>query len=200
MQEFEELKHIWQQSTSASQPGSLPNVSKASALTKTKLQRTQRNGAICLVLTALFIAGLGFWGGFNFKYWYTYAAMALVCVICLAQAGLMFYIYHSIKQIDETAPTTEHLLQWEAYYTSRQRLIRWNGPLYFLLLSLAMGLYLWEVLARASGQFQLVSLSIYLGWMVIAYFYLGKKVLKKEEQRIMDIIEHLKQLEMQLKE
>ncbi|PKV76415.1 hypothetical protein [Pontibacter ramchanderi] len=200
MQEFEELKHIWQQSTPAPQPGPLPDLSKASAQTKTKLQRAQRNGAISLVITALFIAGLALWGDFHFKQWYTYAAMVLVSLICLAQAGIMFYIYRSIKQIDETAPSTAHLRQWEAYYTFRQRLIRWNGPAYFLLLNLAMGLYLLEVLERASAQFHLIFFSIYLGWMLFAYFYLGKKVLKKEKQRITGMIEDLRQLEMQLKE
>jgi hypothetical protein len=139
-------------------------------------------------------------GGFNLQHWYTYGAMAVVSLICLAQAGVMLYLYRSIKQIDQTAPPTEHLRQWETYYAFRQRLLKWNNPLYFVLLNLAIGLYLLEVLSGASAQFLLIFASIYIGWMVFAYFYMGKRLMKKEKARITSMMDELKQLEVQLKE
>ena len=197
MQEFDELKDLWQQG-SVDQPSSaIPDVSKASGQTKKKLQNEQLKGAICLVLTACFIAGLAIWGGFGFEHWYTYGAMALVCVICLLQASSMFYTHLKIKQIDETANPKQHLSQWEAYYSYRKKLLKWNGPLYFVLLNLSLGIYFIEVMAMASATFMLVFGVVYTGWMIFAYFFLGKRVLEREQNRIEQIIGELKTIEMQ---
>ena len=200
MQEFEELKNIWQQSTPAPQSSHLPDLSKASAQTKIKVQNEYRNGAICLLLTAIAIAGMAIWGNFNFEYWYTYGAMGLVCAICLAQAAILFFTFRKIRQIDQTAPPQQHLRQWEAYYTYRQSLLKWNSPLYFVLLNLALGLYFLEVLGGASTQFQLIFGTIYISWMVYAYFFMGKRIIRRENKRIQSIMEELSQLDAQLAE
>ncbi|WP_242920560.1 hypothetical protein [Pontibacter liquoris] len=200
MQEFEELKHIWQQSTPVPLSSHLPDTGKASAQTKIKIQNQYRYGAICLLVTAILIASMAIWGNFNFKYWYTYAAMGLICAICLAQAAIKFYTFRKIKQIDQTAPPKQHLSQWEAYYAYRHRLLKWNKPLYFILLNMALGLYFLEVLGNASTQFQLISCTVYTCWMLFAYFFMGKRVIKRENQRIQSIIAELRHLTAQLAE
>ncbi len=200
MQEFDELKHIWQQGTPTPSNVRLPDVSKASAQAKVKLQNEQRNGAISLLLTALFIAGLAIWGDFDFKHWYTYGAMVLVCMICLAQAAILFYSYRRLKQIDQTAPPTQHLRQWETYYAYRQQLLKWNNPLYFVLLNLALGLYFLEVLAGASTQFLSIFGIIYAGWMTFAYFIMGRRIKRREKKRLDSILDELRVLVSQFKE
>ena len=44
----------------------------------------------------------------------------------------------------------------------------------------------------------LIFLAVYLGWMIFAYFYLGKRVIRKEEFKLKTIMDNLKQLEAQL--
>ncbi|MFD2513370.1 hypothetical protein ACFSRY_05795 [Pontibacter locisalis] len=200
MQEFDELKHIWQQSIPEKPAPKMPDLAKASAQTKKKLQNEQRNGAVCLLLTAAFIAALAIWGGFDFEHWYTYAAMALVCLICLSQAFIMLSTYLKVKRINDTAAPRKHLAEWEAYYTFRQRQLKWNKPLYFVLLNLAMGLYLIEVLDGASATFLLVFGTIYVGWMIFAYLIMGKRLLKRERNRIESVIAELHNLSKQLSE
>ncbi|MEJ8801673.1 hypothetical protein [Pontibacter sp. H249] len=200
MQEFDELKHLWQQETPKQFANYTPDTNKAATQTKQKLQNEQLKGSVCLVLTAVFIAALAIWGNFNFEHWYTYGAMALVSALCLAQAAIMFYTYQQVKQIDETAVPKQHLSQWEVYYAFRKKLLRWNKPLYFILLNLALGLYFIEVMAGASAQFLLGFGIIYFGWMIFAYFFMGRRLLKKERKRIESMIQELKQLERQFTE
>ncbi|MEJ8757472.1 hypothetical protein WG947_10715 [Pontibacter sp. H259] len=200
MQEFDELKHIWQQSAPAPVANRLPDVNRASSQTKKKLQNELRNGAICLYFTAIVIAAMAIWGNFNFEHWYTYGAMVLICLICLAQATLMAYTYQKVKQIDETASPKQHLSQWEAYYAFRRGQLKWNGPVYFVMLNLALGIYFIEVMAGASEQFLIIFWTIYTAWMIFAYFIMGRRILKREKKRIESIMNELQHLEQQFAE
>ena len=151
-----------------------------------------------LVLTAILIACMAIFGHFNFQHWYTYAAMVIICIICLAQAGVLFFTYKKITGIDDTTTPALHLQQWEAYYVFRKKQKAVNMPLYYIALNLAMGLYFFEVLSGRPFLNIIIFLSIYAAWMLFSYFYLGKKNLKKEETRLQEIIDELKGIETQL--
>ena len=71
-------------------------------------------------------------------------------------------------------------------------------PLYFIFLNLAMGMYLIEIFQGRPLINVLIFTGIYLGWMLFAYFYLGKRVIRKEEFKLKTIMDNLKQLEAQL--
>ena len=103
MKDFDSLKNMWQQpvkSGDVSQDtiNSLTNTKT----TKMKLQKPQLHGAIALTLTAVFIACLAIFGNLQFKHWYTYGGMVLICIVCLVQAGFMYATYKKIKDIQET--------------------------------------------------------------------------------------------------
>lgn len=163
-----------------------------------KLQKQQLGGAIMLVLTALLIAAMAIFGGFNFTHWYTYGGMVLICIVCLAQAVLMYSLYKKISDINETVAPAAHLQQWEAYYDLRKKQNRWNMPLYYILLNIAMGIYLVEIFTGKPLLNVSIFIGVYIAWMLFAYFYLGKRNRRKEDERLNSIVNDLKGIENQL--
>lgn len=198
MQNFDSFKEMWKQpvgSTTAT-PGTF-NFSRASVNSKKSLMKQQQTGAIVLTLTGILIALMAAFGNFQFKHFYTYAAMILLALICLGQAAVLLYTYNKIKNIDDAAAPPEHLKQWEDYYAFRQRQISVNTPLYYLLLNLAMGIYLWEVMSGRPIVNVTIFLALYIAWMLFAIFYLGKRSIKKERQKLQGIMDELRVLKDQ---
>ena len=199
MQDFDELKNMWQKPTQTENSAATTSISKTKKTLKMKLQKQQLRGAVMLVLTAVLIAAMAFFGGFNFNHWYTYAGMGLICVVCLAQAALMYSLYKKINNIDETVAPAAHLQQWEAYYDLRKKQNKWNMPLYYILLNIAMGIYLIEIFTGRPIINVTIFIVVYAAWMLFAYFYLGKRNIRKEEARLNNIIGELELIETQLK-
>ena len=199
MQDFDALKNMWQQpSKSGEVTQDMINGLTNTKTTKMKLQKLQLYGAIVLTLTAILIVCLAIFGSLNFKYWYTYGGMVLICIVCLVQAGFMYATYKKIQRIDDTVVPAAHLHQWEAYYDLRKKQNRWNMPVYYVLLNIAMAIYMIEIFTGRPVVNVLIFIAVYLAWMLFAYFYLGKRNLKKEDTRLQKIIEDLKGIEGQL--
>ncbi|RYF91183.1 MAG: hypothetical protein EOO03_01995 [Chitinophagaceae bacterium] len=198
MKDFDSLKNMWQAPTQDVPTPALNNIYKQSKTLKMKLQRQQLFGAVTLAFTAIVIAVMAIWGNFNFKHWYTYAAMAMLSAICLAQAAFMISLYVKISRINETETPAAHLQQWEAYYELRKQQNKWNMPLYYLLLNAAMGVYLVEVFAGRPVLNVAIFIAVYLAWILFAYFYLGKRTMQKEDTRLRTMVQDLKEIEHQL--
>jgi len=199
MQDFDSLKSMWQQPANAGEANKeIINSVTNTTTAKMKLQKPQLHGTIALVITGIFIACLAIFGNLHFQHWYTYGAMVLICIICFVQAGFMYATYKKIKSIDHTVEPTAHLHQWEAYYDLRRKQNRWNMPVYYVLLNIAMAIYLIEIFTGRPVVNVLIFIAVYVSWMLFAYFYLGKKNLKKEDTRLQKIINNLKGIEGQL--
>ena len=198
MKDFDSLKSMYQQPSSSGVVMQADTIDKISLNTKRKMKKQQLGGTIMLTLTAIFIAALAIFGNFNFSKWYTYAAMGLICLICLAQAAFMYSIYRKLDSINDTDTPAVHLQQWEQYYEMRKQQNKWNMPLYYILLNVAMGIYLLEIFTGRPALYVGIFLAVYAAWMIYAYFYLGKRTKAKEEKRLNDIISDLKSIELQL--
>ena len=151
-----------------------------------------------LVITAIFITCLAIFGNLNFIHWYTYGGMALIVIVCLVQAAFMYVTYKKIKHIDDTVEPTAHLQQWEAYYDLRKKQNTWNMPVYYIALNIAMAIYLVEIFTGRSLFNVIIFVTVYAAWMLFAYFYLGKKNIKREDRRLQKVINDLKSIEGQL--
>ncbi len=198
MQDFDSLKDMWQKPSAEQKATAIQPFNKTSKTLKMKLQKQQMHGALVLILTAILIALMAVFGDFNFTHWYTYGGMALICLVCLAQAGLMFSLYKKISNINETAAPAAHLQQWEAYYDLRKKQNKWNMPLYYILLNIAMGMYLVEIFTGRPVINVSIFIAVYVAWMLFAYFYLGKRTMRKEDARLSGIVNDLKGIETQL--
>ena len=198
MQDFDSLKNMYQQPRSSGTVMPADTINKTSVNTKRKMQKQQLGGAIMLLVTATLIAAMALFGNFNFTKWYTYAAMASLSLVCICQAAFMYIIYKKLKAINETETPAVYLQQWEQYYEMRKQQNKWNMPLYYILLNVAMGIYLLEIFTGRPVVNVIIFLAVYVAWMLFAYFYLGKRTIAKEEKRLNSIIRELKTIELQL--
>ena len=111
----------------------------------------------------------------------------------------MYVTLQKIKRIDDTVEPVAHLQQWEAYYDLRKKQNRWNMPVYYLLLNIAMAIYMVEIFTDRPVVNVLLFIGVYVACMLFAYFYLSRKNIKKEDKRLQTIINELKLIQGQLK-
>ncbi|GAB3979673.1 hypothetical protein GCM10028806_45530 [Spirosoma terrae] len=198
MDDFDKLKQVWQQQAVPVTKPDLDLLKQSNADHQRKLERPQLFSAISLFLTSAFILWMGFFSSITFQSRLTYVALALLSLVPAIQGVISLTVYNRLRRIDVTAPVTEHLSQWEQYYAFRQKMVRINLPVYYVLLNGAFGLYFIEMLGYFPLIGQLVALSLYVAWMLFAYFVLGKRALRKENGRLMSIIDNLKTIQQQL--
>lgn len=198
MDEFEDLKKLWQQSPVPVAPVDTQALRRANATHQQKLERTQLRGSILLLLTAVYLIYLGFFSRISFQAMTTYVAIVFISLCCIGQAGIGLYLYYRLRSIDVSAPVTAHLHEWERYYAFRKRLIRVNMPVYYLLLNGAFALYFIEIMGLMPVVARIVALTLYIGWMLFAWFVLGKRSLRREEERLNGIMANLRTQQAQL--
>jgi hypothetical protein len=196
MKDFEALKDLWQQQPGGNEPPPM-QAGKNTAGIKAALLRQQAIGAGVLAAIALLMVAVGL-GWHFFKRPITYVGLAVALLVILVQLYIMLFTYFKIKKINDTVAPSLHLQQWEAYYKFRQQLARWNMPLYFITLNIAMGLYLAEAIIDHFSIAVAVLLVLYIGCMLYTYLVLEKMSLAKEEQRIQRIITYLREVLQQL--
>lgn len=77
-----------------------------------------------------------------------------------------------------------------------QQTVVLNG--YFILLSLGLGLYMYEYVARMTLTWALFSYGIVIFWIALNAFYFRPMMLKKQQARLNELINVLKKLNEQL--
>ncbi len=201
MKDFDAIKDLWQQSKPAEQKSvDLQAITRQAKDTRTKLFRQLLFGGITLFFTVVFIIWIIYFSNVNLTWAVTHIAVWIISTTVLLQSILTLFTAYKVSLVDDTLPPAQHLRQWEDYYSFRKKQIQWNKPLYFFFLNLGMGLYFLEVVHGRPIGYVLTLVAFYLGWMLYAYFVLGKRILEKEEKRLKGIMDELKGIEEQLKE
>ena len=195
MEEFKELENLWKQSETKIPPQKT-NISKIKN-NRMKLKNTYTKGAILLILTGIFILGLMIFLDSNLKTILVVSSMIIISITCFLQAALMLFTANEIVKIDETQTPTSHLKQWQSFRVFQKKQRHWNMPVYYTLLSIALGVYMYELLKNADLWKMILTFAITYSWMLFAYIYLGKKEIKKQDAKLDGIISELKSLENQ---
>lgn len=195
MEEFKELENLWKQSETKIPPQKT-NISKIKN-NRMKLKNTYTKGAILLILTGIFILGLMIFLDSNLKTILVVSSMIIISITCFLQAALMLFTANEIAKIDETQTPTSHLKQWQSFRVFQKKQRHWNMPVYYTLLSIALGVYMYELLKNVDLWKMILTFAITYSWMLFAYFYLGKKEIKKQDAKLDGIISELKSLENQ---
>lgn len=195
MEEFKELENLWKQSETKV-PTKNTNISKIKN-NRMKLRNTYTRGAILLILTGIFILGLMIFLDSKLKTIPIITSMVIISTTCFLQAALMFFTSKEISKIDETQTPGLHLKQWQSFREFQKKIRTWNMPVYYTLLSAAIGVYLYELLKNIDLWKMILSFVITYSWMFFAYFHLGKKEIKKQDAKMDGIISELKGLENQ---
>ena len=195
MEKFKELENLCKKSETKVPPKST-NLSKIKN-NRMKLKNTYTRGAIFLILTGIFILGLMIFLDSKLKTIPIISSMIIISATCFLQAALMFFTSKEISKIDETQTPGLHLKQWQNFRKFQKKIRTWNMPVYYILLSAALGVYLYELLKNIDLWKIILAFAITYSWMFFAYFYLGKKEIKKQDAKMAGIISELKNLENQ---
>ena len=195
MEEFKELENLWKQSETKIPPQKT-NISKIKN-NRMKLKNTYTKGAILLILTGIFILGLMIFLDSNIKTILVVSSMIIISITCFLQAALMLFTANEIAKIDETQTPIFHLKQWQNFRAFQKKQRHWNMPVYYTLLSIALGVYMYELLKNVDLWKMILTFAITYSWMLFAYIYLGKKEIKKQDAKLDGIISELKSLENQ---
>jgi hypothetical protein len=198
MDNFEHLKQVWQQQVVPTETINTAELKKHNVDNQRKLERTQLLSGIALLLTPIGIIWMGFFSSIHFQSALTYVAVVLISLLSATQGIISLSLYVRLRRIDITLSIAQHLDQWERYYAFRKQLVRVNLPLYYLLMNGAFGLYFIEILGLMPLLWRLIALGVYLAWMLYAYFVLGKRTLRKEQERLETIINNLRAIQQQL--
>ena len=195
MEEFKDLENLWKTSETKI-PAKNDQISKIKN-NRMKLKNTYTKGAILLVATGILILILMTTFDSEILTLPIISAMVIISLVCFLQGGLMFFTAKKISDIDETQTPASHLQQWLEFREFQKKLRHWNMPVYYILLSLALGVYMFELLKTVDLWKMLLAFAITYSWLLFAYFYLGKKEVKKQDAKMDGIISELKNLENQ---
>ena len=195
MEEFKELENLWKQSETKIPPQKT-NISKIKN-NRMKLKNTYTKGAILLILTGIFILGLMTTFDEKLQTIPIISSMVMISAIYFLQAILMLYNAKKIGEINESQAPGFHLQQWQNFRTFQKKQRHWNMPVYYTLLSIALGVYMYELLKNADLWKMILTFAITYSWMLFAYFYLFKKEIKKQDAKLDGIISELKSVENQ---
>jgi hypothetical protein len=200
MKDFDAIKDLWQQSNPAEQKTTdLQAITRQAKDTKAKLMRPLLISSIILFITPFYLIWVVYFSGVHFNWVTTHISLALMCSMIWLQSILTFFTLNKLRAIDDTALPELHLQKWEAYYAFRKNQLKWNMPLYFTVLTVTMGLYFVELIQNWPIGYILLLLIGFIAWMIYSYFVWGKRIMQKEENRLTDIIDTLKQKTEQLK-
>lgn len=195
MEEFKELENLWKQSETK-----VPTIQQNLTTIKSnrmKLKNTQIKGAVLLIITGIFILSIMIFLDSKLKTIPIISSMIIISITCFLQAVLMLFTAKEIANIDETQSPNLHLKQWQNFREFQKKIRTWNMPVYFILLSSALGVYFYELLKDIDLWKMILAYVITYSWMFFAYFYLGKKEIKKQDAKMDRIISELKNLENQ---
>jgi len=197
MEEFKELESLWKQSETKV-PQQNNNISKIKN-NRMKLKKTYTVGALLLILTGIFILTLMAFLEERLQTRLVMASMILISLVCFLQAGLMMFTARKITRIDESQMPALHLKQWLQFREFQKKQRHWNMPVYYVILSIAVGVYMYELLKATEAWKMALAFAVTYLWMFFAYFYLGKKEVKKQDAKLEGIISELRNLETQFR-
>lgn len=195
MEEFKELENLWKQSKTEV-PTEKTDLSKLQN-NRTKMKNSNIKGAVLLIITGILILVMMFLLDLKIKSALVTFAMIIMSAICFIQAAIMLFTAREISKIDETQTPSLHLKQWQNFREFQKKQRVWNMPVYYVLLSTALGIYMYELLKTVDLWKMILAFGVTYAWILFAYFYLGKKKIRKDDERLDGIISDLKQLEQQ---
>jgi hypothetical protein len=192
MENFDEIKNIWQQGSSQKDLLSYTEIMDKIEGARKKMLFKNLSGIVALILPL----AVACWSGLNYEFAYSTTYVGILFVIAAILLGIFFssqLLLLVLKKIDPTTSNSEYLQQM-IRYRNRQRFFQSKGiSLYFILLTIGIVLYMAEFAAR-DLSFGLLYYTITLGWFAIAWFYLRKRTIRKQEKQINEQVERLENI------
>lgn len=192
MKKFNDIETIWKQQKEQVVPELTTIINKANKERKIILKKI-----IVQVILLLFTVPVVIWVLMTnpFQEMTTFLGIAVILFDIIGFSIMRLYQVNLLTKIDFTQTPNMVLHELEKYYNLQKIISSKVMVAYFLLMNLGLGLYFIEVMSPMSPFAIGLSLSVYILWMLFAYFVIGKKQRKKEFDRIDTLIEKVKEIE-----
>lgn len=151
---------------------------------------------ICLVVTSVLIAFIGFWvKPERLSTWAGIVLAILAMVTFLAVYNRMIPLYRSLDDHSDSRRFMENLL---AIKKREAFLHRQMMNLYFFLLSCGIALYMYEYVIRMEMKWALLTYIVIFLWIGFNWWVIRPKQIRKEQEKISSIIDRLREVQAQL--
>lgn len=143
-----------------------------------------------------------------FYIWYYFNPILLTTkigiVLCFIAMLFSIYFYNKIftlfKKLNEFESNKDYLKDLITLKQKQKYIQTRILSVYFILLSLGIGLYMYEYTLKMSVFWKIFSYTIIICWVFFNWFYLRPKIAKKEQQKIKKIIVEYKRINTELNE
>lgn len=192
MKQFNDIEAIWKQQKISTVPDVTAIIEKGNKEKKTLSKKISLQVILLLITVPVVIWVLV---TNPFQKTTTFLGIAIVLLAVIGFSIIRLYQVNWLRKIDFTQTPNFVLQQLEKYYSFQKLISSKIMGIYFLLLNLGLGLYFIEVMAPMPTYAVVLSLSVYVIWLLIAYFVIGKKQKQKEFNRIDVLIKKMKEIE-----
>ncbi|MDQ1855659.1 hypothetical protein [Chryseobacterium sp. WLY505] len=191
-----DFKNIWKQQTS-----NKPHLEEL--LGKLKKFRNQNLrklilANVALITTSILIAFI----------WYIYqpqmittkigiVLVILAMVIFLLAYNKMFMVFY---KIDQTQSNSEYLQSLYVVKSKQKWMETTILNLYFMMLFLGICLYMYEYTSRMTLGAGILTYAITCAWIAFNWFYLRPRTIKKQQEKLNELINKFEEINNQLKE
>jgi len=138
--------------------------------------------------------------------WYYYQpqfiSSKIGIVLAIVAMGMYVIVYNGLfkifKDIDATQTNQEYLQKLIVIKKKQQFMQSTMLSWYFVLLLIGICLYMYEYASRMTVFYALVTYGITLLWIAFNWFYLRPKQIKKQDEKINNLIEKFEEINNQL--
>jgi hypothetical protein len=195
MDNFTELKELWQQ-TGSKHP---INIAETIAFVKGyhKKQVLKTIGAFIMMLATFSII---LYVAISYESKLIITNIGFGCVL-LAIAGFMLLMTNMVSVFFKKENTTDNnricLIQMKKFQ-QKQSFIHTTGiSIYFILLSMGLALSMYEI-TRRNVTFAVGTYIVTGAWIALNWFYFRPRIIKRQKQKVDNIIDRLEKIEQQL--
>ncbi|NIG53087.1 hypothetical protein [Chitinophaga sp. Cy-1792] len=188
----DKLQKLWQSKKTAPAPSKEALLKKAFQV-KTGLRRKLIRTSILLIITSVWIIYVVAAAKPTMITTWIGTAMALIAMfLFLFSSTKMMQMLSNDQHTD--LPVVDYL-QHMVQVREKQRFMQTTiMKIYFILLGAGVCLYMIEYTQTYQLPVRLFIFALVLGWMAFTWFILGKRVIKKQESAVTEVIERLQSL------
>lgn len=196
MKDFDVIKNIWQEQAE-------PELNPQEILKGVKRSKNRLANRLLIevLVMSLSIAVLCYaWYVIPFRMWTTHLSLLIFMACCLFVLFAQLNGYRQIHAHDDLLQKPEIFIDYlKKFKQERHRFNTQRYLVYTLFLGLGLLLFFVEIFFISSLWLTLTGIGISAAWIVLCYFWLMKKYVRKEEAYLNGMIENLEQLQQQFK-
>ena len=179
MSDFENIRELWERHSVRGKPES-SFILKAIKRKKRQAEKKQLIPGICLFLIGCWLLRTGFFSSLHYQYQISSVGLVFMALVPALQGGVHLYLFLRLSRLKISDVPGSYIRRWERYYHFRNIIIRINPPVYFVLLNIGIVLNIIEMLRYYSLESRIIIITTYLGLILFAYLFFGRKRIQKE--------------------